>query len=618
MTFITDLFLNPTGLWALTAVVLFIIFYIIRPKPRKLIIPSLMFLIKDKGNSNFNSFFQKFFRDFLFFVQLLILLLLALAIAKPYINMSSLDYADTMIFVIDASASMNAKEDGSTRFEKAINLAIENVKGRNTIILATDKSQLIIKNQPRSETIKALNTLKARETLLYNLYDSIIISENFATSEQSAVYVISDFSTNKAEEEFLRAKLYLEAKGISVFFKDISLNKAKNIGIIDLDAREDESTVWIKNFNDKEEEITFKYEEIRETFLLGPRDVKSISFTTLPGESIVEIEVDKNSDDFILDNKAYISMPEESSINIVMVANENEPYLTTVLNLMDKVSLNIQKPPIVNLGNPDLVIIGKINKNILIPGDITKIRELVSESGIPVIILAQDNILDLGLETLMPVELIKKNPTESSEIVEATQENSFITPAEIQFGQIRKYYQARNNDNIITYAHVTNNKYPLITISSYGKGKVLYYGIFDEYSDFKSDIFYPIFWKRAIELLIGGRNPSEINKKTGYVEAFSRDRTVITPDGRKTGNIIALDYNGFYRFPDYTIAANLLTEEEQRLNRGELSLEISNLEYHKEKSITNTKQKELIYIMVIIAGFILFFELLFLKLRGDV
>lgn len=612
---IGKLFLNPLGLWSLLVLIPFIVFYIIKPKPKKVIIPSLMFFIKDRAQSNFNSFLQKFFKDFLFFVQFIVLILLALAIAKPYLTVPSISYVDSIVFVIDGSASMSALEDGSTRFERAMDIALDRVEGKNTIILATDRGQLLLENGGSKEAIEIFESLKSRETLSANFYDSIVLAENFAKTDNSAVLVLSDFSIDRVEEDFLKGKLYLESKGIDVFFEDVSRNKAKNVGIIDLEVKDLESTVWIKNFNENTETFTLTYGEKKEAIRLEGHDVTSLTVTTQPGTSTIEIDV---KDDFELDNYAYISAPEQASMEVMIITNEEEKYLTTALKLMDKVSINIQKPPIVLFGNPDVIILGNINKNVIIPGDISKVKKLANEQGIPVIILAQDGLLDLDLGSMFPLELIKKDPVSISDIAIPTQVNSYLTPAEIQFGQVRQIYEASGNENVIVYAETSKNKYPLITLSAYGRGRILYYGLFDDYSDFKADIFYPIFWKRALDVLIGGKTIGEINKQTGYLQIVGKEQVVDTPGGKRTGKAITLDYTGFYKFKDYTIAANLMSEEEQRLNKDSISVETSELVLEADKIRKETKEKELTILMVIIIGVLLLFELIYIKFRGDV
>ena len=91
-----------------------------------------------------------------------------------------------------------------------------------------------------------------------------------------------------------------------------------------------------------------------------------------------------------------------------------------------------------------------------------------------------------------------------------------------------------------------------------------------------------------------------------------------TPGGKRTGKAITLDYTGFYKFKDYTIAANLISEEEQRLNRDSISIETSDLVAEANKIQKETKEKELTLLMVIIIGILLLFELVYIKFRGDV
>ena len=305
----------------------------------------------------------------------------------------------------------------------------------------------------------------------------------------------------------------------------------------------------------------------------------------------------------------------------MIITNDDEKYLTTVLGIMNKINVNIQKPPIVSFGDPDIIIIGNIDKKVLIPGDISKVKGLVSDSGIPVIILAQDKILDLGLGNLLPIEFEKSDPItvtdlRSSYNIVPTQPNSYLTPTE-SLGQTRKIYQTKENDNVITYAYSMKNNYPVITLSSYGLGKVLFYGLFDEYSDFKADSYYPVFWKRVIDLLLGGKTTAEINKQAGYMQILGKEQTVDTPKGKRTGKIVSLDYTGFYRFNTYTIATNILSEEEQRLNKDSITIEASDLSVESKKIQNETRDKEITFILLVIATIFLLAEFILLKFRGD-
>lgn len=618
---LNNYFLNPEGIYALLALVPFLILYIVRPKPKKVIIPSLMFFIKDKNKSHFNSFLQKFVKDFLFFVQFLILILISLAIAQPFANVPSISYSDSVVFIIDASASMNAREDGKTRFERALDIVSSNIESKNTIILATNRAEIILENAGAAATRAELFTLRPRHVRSQNIYDTITSAKDFVLTDNSAVFFISDFASDFTETEFISAKNFLESHGIDVFFEDVSKNKASNIGIIDVDVKELETKIWIKNFNDQNESFELVYEDIKVDVFLEANDVGAFTLTTIPGKSKVEIKV---RDDFPLDNTVYISTPERGSINVLLITNDDERFLKIALEIMDKINLEIQNPPVVNIGNPDVIILGNINKNIFIPGNMNRIKELVY-AGTPLIVLGQDNLLDLNLGyELFPLELLRGEAVDIEDVVVTTRGSSFLTPSEMHFGLSRKAYQIKpvneseNRQNLIVFAESKRNKYPIITMHNYGRGKVLYYGIFDEYSDFKADIYYPIFWKRAIETLLGEKTINELNRNTGNIETVSRNIVARTPKGNINGPLITLDYVGFYEFPHYTIAANILSEEEQRLNRDRLTMEDSRLEFEAERMKNKTTDKELTYLFATIILILLILELLYIKLRGDV
>src|SRR3990172_2233059 len=75
---------NPEGLWALLALVPLIILYLIRPKPKTMPIPSLMFFLKSSGARKLTSFLKQITHYWLFIIQLLLLLGLALTFSEPF------------------------------------------------------------------------------------------------------------------------------------------------------------------------------------------------------------------------------------------------------------------------------------------------------------------------------------------------------------------------------------------------------------------------------------------------------------------------------------------------------------------------------------------------------
>ena len=73
-------FINEAGLYALLSIIPLIIIYLLRPRAKKIKIPSVMFLLDIEKKKRLNIF-RKFLKDPLFLIQLLALIIISLAIA---------------------------------------------------------------------------------------------------------------------------------------------------------------------------------------------------------------------------------------------------------------------------------------------------------------------------------------------------------------------------------------------------------------------------------------------------------------------------------------------------------------------------------------------------------
>ena len=168
-------FSNLTGLYALFAIIPFILIYLIRPKSFERVIPSLMFIMQEKHKFQKASFLQKLLRNLLFIIQLLIILFLAISVAAPYLEIPHTVMIRNNVIVLDASASMQTKDGISTRFSKAVSKARENLGMRNTIILAESTPVIILENARSGEALDMLSKLHPRATST-NLGDAVLLA----------------------------------------------------------------------------------------------------------------------------------------------------------------------------------------------------------------------------------------------------------------------------------------------------------------------------------------------------------------------------------------------------------------------------------------------------------
>ena len=127
---------NSIGLLALGFLIPLIIIYLIKPQPKKISIPSLMFLTQQYKKSKTQSFLRKILKDPLFVLQLLVLLFLIFSLTDPWYDTTKIISTENTILVLDISASMQAQD----RFEKAIANHASQQKKKQT------KTEVIWKN----------------------------------------------------------------------------------------------------------------------------------------------------------------------------------------------------------------------------------------------------------------------------------------------------------------------------------------------------------------------------------------------------------------------------------------------------------------------------------------
>src|SRR6185503_9080710 len=107
-------FLNPAALFGLLALPLLLIPYLIRKKPRRMVFSSLLLFLEGGAQASGRPL-GRIHLPPVFFLQLLLLLLLILALSEPVFSVRPTNIA----IVLDNSASMQALEEGKTRFALA-------------------------------------------------------------------------------------------------------------------------------------------------------------------------------------------------------------------------------------------------------------------------------------------------------------------------------------------------------------------------------------------------------------------------------------------------------------------------------------------------------------------
>lgn len=619
-------FLNQAGLLALLSLIPFIILYLRKPKPQDRVIPSLMFILQNKKTSTKNSFLRNFLTNLLFFIQLLALIGLSVSVAQPYVKLPYDITLENTIIILDASASMQAEDGGKARFEKAVKEAEGVLSGKNSIILAEHIPLVILEDEDQKVASDILGNLEPKATTT-NLRDAMLLAKDILGERPGRIVIISDFN-NVDVSDLLVVKRTLSSEEVVVNFIDVS-NNAENAGIVNLDIGKHSIKASVKNFNPVNKQVNLKLVKdgkvISESgkFDVLPNSVEAFIFDDTPaGLSTIELEP---KDDLIVDNIVYISAPLKQKVNVLLITNSYNTFLENALLASRDVSLNIVNPPVLTVNTHgeriepfkhDVIVVNKINnvggRDGILPGTFQDLSAYVKNGG-KLVITAQDDLMQFNMADLGIVSL--NNPVSDTKRVCMDTINELTKEFKNSpcFATVSRYFNAAAGKDTKVIASIEAT--PILALKDNVKGKVFYYGIFDDDSDFKSLPSYPIFWNSLVNFLAETEDIRDFNSKTGKVVAIGEQR-VKTPSSTLTTSKLIFDESGYYEFDNKKFAANLIDETESDVTKGStLEKESENSDILKEASTErNFSVSPLILILVFL---LLAFEVFYIKRRGD-
>ncbi len=581
-------FMNNLGWYAFASLFVLILLYLMRPKPVEKTIPSLMFFIQEKGLSKKSAFFLFFLGSLLFILQFFALGILALSATQPYTTVFGEQAIENTVIVLDTSASMATEG----RFSKAIEEAKNRVRGKTSIVLAQNYPLQLMDNGDKEEAIKVLSTLSPKDTAT-NLGDAMLLAADIIGKKTGKVYVISDFITTEGPDPLI-AKRILLSKEIPVEFVNVA-SKAKNTGITDLMLGKFTTKAVIRNYDEQEKTITMSITSSSSTKQIFrkilPSSIETIEFNTPEGQTEIKIE---EKDDFEADNHAYISADNIKKIKVLLITNSDKSYLKTALQSSKDIQLEIAEPPIIPEINHDVIIIKSVSQQLVLPD---LYQELLKKAinGSSIIIAYQPGIEE---NPLLPVTIkgSLNNTRISTKIT-----NKFTSDVDFGTSFILPNATAKEGSLVIAEGETS----AAVVLMDSGYGKIMYYGIIDEESDFKTTVSYPIFWSKLINYLTETEDLKDYNFKTGKIYSTS------------SGNTMYMEKAGYYTIEGRKLSASLLNAEESDVSKDKQML------FEEEKKLYAKEAKEqrdvkLEQYLIIAGCLLILLELIYIKWRGDI
>lgn len=224
-------FLIPSALWLLLAVPVLILVYIIKTQHEERHISSTFIWKRSERLIKKKMPWQILRRSILFALQLLTVILIALVAARPTMQVKG--KGEEWIMIIDGSASMKTATDGVTRFERAVDQAVElagemGYGNKATVIYTGDKTAYMINRSDSS--VQVVNVL---ESLTCSDY-----AGDFANALSLARLIQQE--NQYAKILYYTDKNYEETSDVSVI--NVAYENEWNVAVKGLSATEEEGT----------------------------------------------------------------------------------------------------------------------------------------------------------------------------------------------------------------------------------------------------------------------------------------------------------------------------------------------------------------------------------------
>lgn len=635
----------------------------LRPKPKVLAIPSLMFVLKmEKERKRVYASLTKIVQDPLFLIQLLMLILLSIAAAGYYYTSQEALSGEHTVLVLDSSASMQT----GSRFTEALGYADSDVSKKNSIILASDSPLLALEGGSASAAKDILKQVRPGAGTA-DLSAAISSGMRLLSREGGRIVVISDFTNWKGDDP-VASKSLAESYGIKVSFVKVG-KPANNIGIINgwIEATDGKYsyTGVIKNYLGQNQNVEIETGRgnsgnYSTSFSLDVPAGGTNQFTLgnlEPGVTTVKLNV---KDDLAVDNQAYISIPDTSTQSILYVTDDGKLPSKTALSLLPNSNLTVSDTVPTSLDSYTLVVLAQKDTPIA-NSSVDRIDSYVRNGGNVVFIASEALVPDkteLNLIKILPVKPIEVSSDEKGLAVKEVQQSSVTRDIKTDEISVRKYLNASERTGSTTLMSLENGV-PLLSYWQVGKGTVFYMGFNDElgnvqtsetnvssktnssnkmnntnqmnssieassesgtWNNFHNLPEYPVFWIKFVQWIGGTGDITEYNLKTGTLTALSKTEQVKTPTKTFTSNKVIFDEAGIYEISGKKIAANLYSDKESdtRVDASELVKRAATEDKNKVvKADSYTAKKEITNYLIVVMFLLLLLEILIVRQRGE-
>lgn len=327
-------FLAPVAFAFAATIPIVVVFYLLKRKRTVRLISSTLLWQRFLAETQANAPFQRLRHNWLLILQILVLLLAVFALARPYFTGTARS-SRLRVLILDASASMQAKDVAPSRFESARAEAlkwVDGLKDQDQMVVLVASANTEVKQSATSDKSalrRAIESTRATDSPT-RLREAIQLAETLIQNQPAEanpeIHLFSDGAIPDLAE--------IENKNLPLVFHRIGA-RGQNIGLTSLDARANPdnlaqraifTSVVNPTTNEQVAEVELRFgEEVVETrtVTLPPTNTTPLVFiANQPRDGVFTVRLTGN-DDLATDNQASIVslLPRPAKVLLVTSGN---------------------------------------------------------------------------------------------------------------------------------------------------------------------------------------------------------------------------------------------------------------------------------------------------------
>jgi len=320
--------LSPWSLlWFVPPAAAIIFLYLLKLKRLPHTVSSVLLWERLVADLQANAPFQKLKRSLLLLLQLLALAVMVIALARPFVHAPGLE-GQSIVLIMDASASMKATDVSGTRFGEAQRIARRAVDdlGRDdtmTVITASTRTRVLCPFTSDKRTLaNAINSLECSDSTTH-LEDAVRLADSLCARRKKAQIVLLSDGAFPALPNPVESHARLTFTQIG--------RRADNVAIITLDARRSLSGsggyqvfVAMQNFSPATKTFTLellcqeKLADAREQTIAAGRQKAEVFELPAGASGSVTARLDL-SDDLEADNTATTFLTSRRQVSVLLI-----------------------------------------------------------------------------------------------------------------------------------------------------------------------------------------------------------------------------------------------------------------------------------------------------------